>query len=72
MIKFEFTVDDVDAQNIFFALNDAARKNDEHILEWMSKPDISEEQRASYIDWHQRNKEYILGLIAQMTNWKVS
>jgi hypothetical protein len=67
MIKFEFTVDEVDAENIFSCIRDAAIKNDERIIDVMSlnyPPDVAERYIAAY----RRDKEYLLGLIEKMSN----
>jgi len=71
MIHFDFVVEDVDAENIVRAIRDVALRNDEYIMEAMANPDLTEEQRASYISWHQANKEYVLGLVEKMTNRRV-
>lgn len=70
MIKFEFTVDDADAENIFSCIRDAAIKNDEQIRIVKSlnyPPEVAER----YIEAYRRDKEYLLGLIKRMSNTRV-
>jgi hypothetical protein len=35
-------------------------------------PDLTEDQRKSYTDYHKTNKEYMLGLVEKMKNQRVS
>lgn len=72
MIHFDFVVEDVDAENIVWAIRDAALRNDELIMEAMARTDLNEEQRDGYISWHRANKEYMLGLVQKMTNRRVA
>jgi hypothetical protein len=70
-VKFEFVMEDADAENLIWAIRDAALQNDIHILEYMSRQDLSEDQRNSYIQHLEANKAYTLGLIEQMKNTRV-
>jgi hypothetical protein len=71
MIKFEFTVDEIDAFNILSAIRKVAAKNDEMIIKDMSDMTLSEDNRNARLVWYRRNKEYTLGLIEKMSNTKV-
>ena len=70
-VKFEFTMEDVDAENLIWAIRDTALSRDKTIMEYMRRQDLSPEQRQSYIDALEGSKEYLLGLINQMTNTRV-
>lgn len=70
MIKFEFTVDDADAENIFSCIQDAALKNLERISVVKSL-NYPPEVEASYIAAYERDREYLLGLMAKMKNTRV-
>jgi hypothetical protein len=71
MIHFDFTVDDIDAQNIVWCIRNAALQSDEYIMDIMVDPDLTEEQRKSYIDYHKTNKKYMLGLVEKMKKDKI-
>ena len=71
MIHFDFTVEDVDAENIVWAIREAALKNDEFKMEYITRTDLSEEQKENYCKSLDANKEYMLGLIEKMTNTRI-
>ena len=71
MIHFDFTVEDVDAENIVSAIRGHALRNDEHIMEYMTRTDMSDEVKEMHISWLKRNKAYMLGIIEKMTNTRV-
>jgi hypothetical protein len=71
MIHFDFIVEDVDAENIMWAIRESALRNDEHIMDYEARTDLTQEQKDSYISWLKANKEYMLGLIEKMTNTRV-
>jgi hypothetical protein len=71
MIHFDFTVEDIDAENIVRAVRDSALRNDEKIMDYMMREDLTQEQKDSYIDWLKANKAYMLSLIEKMTNTRV-
>ena len=71
MIHFDFIVEDVDAENIMWALRDYALKNDEDIMDYEARKDLTQEQKDSYVNCHKANKAYMLGLIEKMTNTRV-
>jgi hypothetical protein len=71
MIHFNFIVEDVDAENLMWAIRESALRNDEHIMKYMARQDLTQEQKDSYIDWLKANKAYMLGLIEKMTNTRV-
>jgi hypothetical protein len=71
MIHFDFIVEDVDAENLMWAIRESALRNDEHIMKYMARQDLTQEQKDSYINWLKANKEYMLGLIKKMTNTRV-
>lgn len=71
MIHFDFTVEDVDAENLMWAIRNSALRNDESIMDYMVREDLTQEQKDSYIDWFKANKAYMLGLIEKMTNTRV-
>ena len=70
-VKFEFVMEDVDAENLIWAVRDSALRSDEHIMEYMARRDLTEGQRDSYIYALNDRKVYILSLIEQMTNTRV-
>jgi hypothetical protein len=71
MIHFNFIVEDVDAENLMWAIRESALRNDEHIMDYEARTDLTQEQKDSYINWLKANKAYILGLIEKMTNTRV-
>ena len=71
-VKFEFTMEDVDAENLIWAIRDSALRNDEHIMKYMARPDLTQEQKDSYIDHLKANRDYTMGLIEKMTNTRVT
>ena len=71
MIHFDFIVEDVDAENIMWAIRESALRNDEHIMDYEARTDLTQEQKDSYISWLNANKAYMLGLIEKMTNTRV-
>lgn len=71
MIHFDFIVEDVDAENLMWAIRNSALRNDEAIMDYMARTDLTQEQKDSYIDWLKANKAYMLGLIEKMTNTRV-
>jgi hypothetical protein len=71
MIHFDFIVEDVDAENLMWAIRESALRNDEAIMDYEARTDLTQEQKDSYIDWFKANKEYMLGLIEKMTNTRV-
>jgi hypothetical protein len=71
MIHFDFIVEDVDAENLMWAIRESALRNDEHIMDYEARTDLTQEQKDSYIDWLKANKAYMLGLIEKMTNTRV-
>lgn len=70
-VKFEFTMSDVDAENLVGAVRDSAVRCGEDIMAVMASQTLTAEQKAQYIRSYQDQREYILGLIAQMTNTRV-
>ena len=66
MIKFEFTVDDQDAANIFNCIQS-------HIVETMSKA-IDERMKGNIdnADWLNKHVLYLKGLMPQMLNTRVN
>jgi hypothetical protein len=64
-------MEDVDAENLMWAIRESALRNDEHIMKYMARTDLTQEQKDSYINWLNSNKAYILGLIEKMTNTRV-
>jgi hypothetical protein len=71
MIHFDFIVEDVDAENLMWAIRESALRNDEHIMNYEARQDLTREQKDSYISWLKANKEYMLGLIEKMTNTRI-
>jgi hypothetical protein len=63
MIHFDFIVEDVDAENLMWAIRESALRNDEHIMDYEARTDLTQEQKDSYISWLKANKAYMLGLI---------
>jgi hypothetical protein len=71
MIHFDFIVEDVDAENLMWAIRNSALRNDEAIMDYEARTDLTQEQKDSYISWLKANKEYMLGLIEKMTNTRI-
>jgi len=71
MIHFNFIVEDVDAENLMWAIRESALRNDEDIMDYEARTDLTQEQKDSYINWLKANKAYMLGLIEKMTNTRV-
>jgi hypothetical protein len=71
MIHFDFIVEDVDAENLMWAIRNSALRNDEAIMNYEARQDLTREQKDSYISWLKANKEYMLGLIEKMTNTRI-
>jgi hypothetical protein len=71
MIHFNFIVEDVDAENLMWTIRESALRNDEHIMDYEARTDLTQEQKDSYISWLKANKAYMLGLIEKMTNTRV-
>jgi hypothetical protein len=71
MIHFDFIVEDVDAENLMWAIRESALRNDEAIMDYEARTDLTQEQKDLYIDWLKANKAYMLGLIEKMTNTRV-
>lgn len=71
MIHFDFIVEDVDAENLMWAIRESALRNDERIMDYEARTDLTQEQKNSYISWLNSNKAYMLGLIEKMTNTRV-
>lgn len=63
MIHFDFIVEDVDAENLMWAIRESALRNDEDIMDYEVRTDLTQEQKDSYINWLKANKAYMLGLI---------
>ncbi len=66
MIHFNFTVSDVDAENIISVMRHRIVLNNQQIVEMIGKPGQEE-----YIDAYRRDNEYVEGLIKKMTNTRV-
>jgi hypothetical protein len=71
MVHFDFIVEDVDAENLMWAIRESALRNDEHIMDYEARTDLTQEQKDSYISWLKANKAYMLGLIEKMNNTRV-
>ena len=71
MIHFDFIVEDFDAENLMWAIRNSALRNDEAIMDYEARQDLTREQKDSYINWLNSNKAYMLGLIEKMTNTRV-
>ena len=67
MIRFDFTVSDADAQNIFQIMRDRIMMNNQQIIEMIGKPG-----KEDYIAAYRRDNEYVEGLIQKMTNTRVA
>jgi len=64
-------MEDVDAENLIWAIRDSALRNDISILDYMVREDLTQEQKDVYIKYFEDGKAYTLGLIDQMTNTRV-
>jgi hypothetical protein len=60
-IKFTFTLNDLDAQNLFLCIQDAIRRFDDGILEEMSGAG-----HKSQIDWYNGHKRYVKEIMSIM------
>ena len=66
MIHFDFTVSDVDAENIFSVMRHRIVLNNMEIIELIGKT-----EQEHYIEAYRRDNEYIEELIQKMTNARV-
>jgi hypothetical protein len=66
MIRFNFTVSDADAENIFSIMCDRISTNNMRIIDLMGKPG-----QEHYIGAYRQDNEYVEGLIKKMTNTQV-
>lgn len=70
-VHFDCILDDEDAENIFYALRDAALNSDIKIMNTMADTTLSETYKNSTIEWYNKNKAYMLDLIIKMKNTRV-
>ena len=63
MIHFDFTVTDVDAENIFSMMRERINANNMRIIEMIGKTG-----QENYIEAYRRDNEYVEELIKKMTN----
>ena len=70
-VKFEFILEDVDAENLLWAVRNYALRNDEYIFDYIIRTDLTSEQKASYISVLKDSKSYFLDLIGKMSNTRV-
>jgi len=68
MIRFDFSVSDADAENIFQIMRERINHNNWHILGIIDEPEKNEKIIAVY----RRDNEYVEGLIKKMTNTRVA
>lgn len=66
MIHFDFTVSDVDAENIFSVMRHRIVLNNIEIIELIGKTG-----QEHYIEAYRRDNEYVEDLIRKMTNTQV-
>jgi hypothetical protein len=64
-------MEDVDAENLMWAIRESALRNDEYIIKYMARQDMTEEQKEPYIKYFKDGKAYMLGLIEKMTNTRI-
>lgn len=67
MIHFDFTVSDVDAENIMEIMRDRINHNNLRIIEMIGEPEVDKQGIAAY----RRDNEYVEELIKKMTNTRV-
>ena len=70
MIRFDFTVSDVDAQNILQIMRERINANNVKIIDHMVQV-LVQEGHEEYIAEYRRDNEYVEGLIKKMTNTRV-
>ena len=66
MIHFDFTVTDVDAENIFSMMHERISANNMRIIEMIGKSG-----KEVYIEAYRQDNEYVEELIKKMTNTRV-
>jgi hypothetical protein len=71
MIHFDFTVSDVDAQNILQIMRERINANNVKIIDHMVQV-LVQEGHEDYIAAYRRDNEYVEGLIQKMTNTRVA
>lgn len=71
MIKFEFTMSDVDAENLLRAIRDHAASYTEEIMDVMVDKGLTKDEQKTYISAYKDVREYYLALIPQMKNYRV-
>ena len=67
MIHFDFTVSDVDAENIMEIMRDRINHNNLRIMDMMTQPGRHEQTIQAF----RRDNEYVEELIKKMTNTRV-
>lgn len=70
MVKFEFVMSDIDAENMLRAIHDNGVNNVEKILRVMVDPNLTDDQKEMYIQSYKDSQEYFRGLIKQMKNYR--
>lgn len=65
MIKFNFTVNETDAENIMSLMQAGVAKQNEYILDAILDGTTEEET------WHRKHKAYLIELIAKMKHESV-
>ena len=70
MIHFDFTVSDVDAENIFSMMRERINANNMKIIDHMAQS-VTQDGHEEYIKAYRRDNEYVEELIKKMTNKRV-
>lgn len=65
-IKFNFTVSDIDAENILNAIRQYALQNDIEMMDVIASTILTREEKDAKIESFRADKQYILGLIEKM------
>ena len=65
-IKFEFILNDMEAENLFQWLQESVCKCHDSILDEMVKQGVEGEDREAYIKWYRSHIKYIEAVKARM------
>ena len=71
MVKFEFIMEDVDAENLMRAIHSYANDQHDAIIDIIVNPDLTVEEKRMYIASYKDSYDYYKNLITQMANYRV-
>lgn len=66
MIHFDFILDDIDAENLFAALQHEIQDINVNIMD-----ELAEQNRPDYIEWYRERIKYINDLITKLNHTRI-